>query len=642
MIIKDYILDLSGQSGVPSQWGLTLPHVVALFGKQLNGIDGVQVVEDWRRRGTFEVTAITQEAITFLANFKLKISKEGRSFEIPLKEKSSGKKATWLSFGGTCFGKMATVPNAYFDGVLRECGVEVIKVETRRRYYRGQRVYNGQREALVELGDAHIQRQHTWTDEEGKEHGWWLTYRGQPYSCRKCDGQWHDDGNCPKWVARRRDDNNEGQQKLMVFSTSFLKHAKDTATTRYDCVPGAQIGHIGNHVDNDATILPRAEVIVIAAGQNMGGDDLAVMKEKVKAQGEVLVRSLKDYSEEKKVYIVDPVIGAIPEGSDADESRFLRAEMKRMATSAGGKFVPLDTLNLDNDDMEDEIHLSESGTKRYMTAVRVFVREDIGRDVFGEIATSAKAYAGQRLRHYKVGCGKCTFLHDGPTCPKRSSGISGEGDDATGDDKNGDDDDDDDDDDEEESATKAKELSADNDNNNSINNDTSPSRSSRKKKRKSMRKQQQQQEAMEEDEEESPTPVVDATSDLAAAQAALESFVATPNSELTTSFAAAVLSPSGRKLPAEPAETRARSTSAKRGSDGEQTRSESLKRQKVETELEAAIMKNKDMLANAGMDLAQQNAKWKGLKGVQLLKRQTEMIRQVNTIPNMFKKGGRK
>ena len=75
-------------------------------------------------------------------------------------------------------------------------------------------------------------------------------------------------------------------------------------------------------------------------------------------------RSLKDYTEDKKIYMVDPVMGVIPEGDDANESHFLRAEMKRMATSVGGKFAQLDILNLDSDDIKDKIHLSESGTKR--------------------------------------------------------------------------------------------------------------------------------------------------------------------------------------------------------------------------------------------------------------------------------------
>ena len=626
MIFKTYDLDLSGQSGVPSQWGLTLPLVVALLGKQLDGLDGVQLVADRIRRGAFEVTAFTQEAVNRLSSFKLKVSKEGRDFEIPLKEKTSGKKAVWISINGTTWGKLAALPHSYFDDVLKECGVDTIKVETRRRYYRGFKVLNGQREALVVLGDKHIERQHYWTDDEGKDHGWWLTYRGQPYSCRKCEGKWHEDGNCPKW--EKRDDANGGQQKLLVFSTSFLRHAKDTKDVRYDCVPGAQVGHIGNHIVNDATILPNADVVVVAAGQNMGGDTMEVTKEKMKAQGKVLVRALKPYSEDKKVYLVDPAIGEAKEGDeDEDEQRFLRAEMRRLATEAGGKFIPMDDLNLEEDDMDDEIHLSERGTRRFLMEVRDFIRADIGKDVFGDIATSSRDYAGQRLRHYKVGCPKCTFLHEGPTCPKQSAEDDEENDSGDGDGDNNDDDD----------ATKPLEpQEEDDETDDNDNNSSTSSRSSRKKKRNAAKRLQQQQQQ----------ETSDASPSVTDTQAGLQAVVATPTHDLASSFAAAVASTPAstpaRKLPAAPG-ARARSTSSKRGSDGEQSRSDSLKRQKMaETELETAINRNREHLIGTGMAAKQQMAMWKGLKGVQLLKKQTEMISKVNADPNMFRKGGRK
>ena len=610
MILKNYDLDFSGQSGVPSQWGLTLPQVVQLFSKQMSGLSGYQLVKDKRRRGVFEVTAYTQEAVNRLSTFKLKVSKEGRDIELPLKEKKNGKRAIWVSINGTTWGKMASVPNDYFDGVLKESGA-TIKVETKRRFHRGTTIYNGQREALVELGESPIERQHFWTDDDGKDHGWWLTYRGQPYSCSRCEGAWHDDGNCPKWDANRRDDANEGQQKLLVFSTSFLRHAKDTKTARFDCVPGAQIGHIANHLENDATILPKADVVVVAAGQNMGGDVIDVTKRKTKAQGKVLVRALKEYSDrDKKIYVVDPVIGVVSDGDENDESRFLRAEMRRMATDAGGRFVPMDNLNLEEADMADAIHLSETGTRRYLTVVRNFIKADIGTDVFGDIATSAREYAGQRLRHYKVGCPKCTFIHVEKECPSLRSDDDSE---------EGDDDNDDDDD-----ATEAKQRQEEDDD------DADISSRSRRKTRGST--QQERQSDAGDSSPEAPD-AGQATPEAMETASTLDLAAAAP------SFAAAVASTPGRQLPNEP---RMRSTSSKRGSDGEQTRADSLKRQKTETELEVAIRQNRQTLIDAGMDGKQQDTKWKGLKGVQLYNKQTSMIRQVCAIPNMFKKGGRR
>ena len=130
---------------------------------------------------------------------------------------------------------------------------------------------------------------------------------------------------------------------------------------------------------------------------------------------------------------------------------------------------------------------------------------------------------------------------------------------------------------------------------------------------------------------------------LAQQAAGLEAVVATPTMELvsaTTSFAAVTAStPSSRLLPAEP---RTRSSSIKRGSDGE--RSDSLKRQKTENELDLAIKRNRELLIEAGMDANKQNNLWKGLNGVQLITRQKAMIQKYCSIPNsnLAKKGGAK
>ena len=86
---------------------------------------------------------------------------------------------------------------------------------------------------MVEIGDKHIGRPQKWVDPDGVSHDWFLTYRGQPFSCRNCFDEWHDNGVCPKWENKKKDED-EGQQKYVFFGTSTLRHATDTKNTGFD------------------------------------------------------------------------------------------------------------------------------------------------------------------------------------------------------------------------------------------------------------------------------------------------------------------------------------------------------------------------------------------------------------------------
>ena len=257
MVSKDFSLDFSGLSGVPSQWGINVDQVVKLFHQQTSGLQGTQIIAD-RKRGVFNVTTLTKEAAATLSSFKLVIEKGGKRREIPLKERRRRlKPAVWASINRTCDDEMRDVPNSYFDQLLASLGAIVVE-PTKRRKYRGSNVLNGQREVLIEVGEKHIDRQQRWTGEtEGESHDWFITYRGQPFQCRNCD-DWHQDGNCPKWTNKkgRGTEKKDEKHKYLFFSTSVLRRAVDSKTTRFDCIPGARIGHVANHVNNDATILP--------------------------------------------------------------------------------------------------------------------------------------------------------------------------------------------------------------------------------------------------------------------------------------------------------------------------------------------------------------------------------------------------
>ena len=367
MACRDFTLDFTGQSGVPSQWGIDHHQVARWFGQQSKGIHGIQVISD-RRRGVFNVSAINNDAATFLSSFKLMAEKHGKKIEIPLRERRKrSANAVWIGMHRTCEGEMSDLPNSYFDEFISGFGHQVVEPTTRSTYFQSS-ILNGQRRALVDLADGHhLPHTQFWHSEDQRiePQEWIMTYKGQPYKCRKCDNTWHEDGKCPKWVERSQMERREGQQKYLFFSSLMLRSAVDTEDVRFDCVPGAKIGHIANHINYDISILPKAEVVVVMAGQNMGGGTIQELKAAVKDQTSELQKSIEPYCKDKAVFVVDPVSGPIPLGSEGDEARLLRAELKRCADGPGATFIPMEAVNLMPIDMEpDEIHFSATGTKK--------------------------------------------------------------------------------------------------------------------------------------------------------------------------------------------------------------------------------------------------------------------------------------
>ena len=83
---RDYTLDFTGTSGIPSQWGIDTAFVTRFFHRQTSGLDGVMMTPA-RSRGVFNVVALTAEAAKILSSFKLKVEKDGKKFDIPLRER---------------------------------------------------------------------------------------------------------------------------------------------------------------------------------------------------------------------------------------------------------------------------------------------------------------------------------------------------------------------------------------------------------------------------------------------------------------------------------------------------------------------------------------------------------------------------
>ena len=683
-MMKEYSLDFSGQSGVPSQWGIDLNTVVACFSKQTNGVDGVQLMPD-RRRGVFNVTAFTSDAVTALEGFRLSLEKYGKSFEIPLRVKTrKSNTAVWVTIRETCEGPMRDLPNSFFDDIINKYGATII-VSTRRRKFRGTSIYNGQREALVELGANHLSRHHQWTDDQGERHNWFLQYRNQPFHCRRCNEEWHEDGRCPRRVTRQREEKLEGQQKYVFVGTSMLRLATDTQTTRFDAIPGAKIGNIANHISNDAAILPHAEVLVVVAGQNMGGDSIGAVKQAAASQAKELAKVMEPYHADKKLFVVDPSAGPGLEGERGDETRFLRAEMRRCAERAGAAYISLESLIFDDDDIHaDGVHFSGSGTNKFLAAIRDHIHSSIGVDILGDFSVSAQPYSAIKRNHYKVGCSRCTFMHLGTTCPP----LEATGDEVTA---------------EEAVVTNAEVVvSADPVSSaeaivNSIISDCNATPSSSKKKKK--KKNQQSVPQLRLNDISPPEDMVQvspgrqpteerllgASPDLAASAAAA-SAAATPSSSLhldvtpfltpaatasstpssaasastapsstapssaaaalaaataaaQRSMAAVVASKPAVVLPVDP---RSRSTSQKRNHDGVSDRSRSESAKRVRSLQEVEIARNAKSLLELGCTIKRQKELFAGLSGNELILKQLEYMKRAVTLnPSLGKKGGK-
>jgi hypothetical protein len=428
-LLREFTLDFTGQSGVPSQWGITLSQVSKLFWIQSGGREGIQLTPDWRR-GVFNLLATTPDTATFLRNFSLKVpGPGGKEIVLSLHEKRKSRPGIWISVKRSCIGPMATLPGDYFDGILKEAGFDIIK-GTSKTFYKGTSLYNGYRSALVERGEGHLDRDHEWRDDEGNIYKFFIEYDSQPHHCHLGCNTYHP-GDCPKKRTRREARENDGQQPIVFFSSSQLRLGEDTTKTRFDCIPGAKIGHIANHINNDPNIL-NADIVVVHAGHNMDrGNDEETDRE-IRLQTDELVKVVQPLAERKRVFVLDPVVGSIPDETTASEleeeekkkanhGRTIRGAMKRASGLMGADFVSLKAMDFDpNTDIEeDKIHYSKSGTQKIFKEVERYILDKTGKNPLEGVAAQDKPYKAIKNHHYKFGCYKCTFMHARGPCPER-------------------------------------------------------------------------------------------------------------------------------------------------------------------------------------------------------------------------------
>ena len=191
--------------------------------------------------------------------------------------------------------------------------------------------------------------------------------------------------------------------------------------SRTDAIPGAKIGHIATHINNDPTIMRQAEIIVIHAGANMDLGSVEISKPEVNAQSNELEKVVKPLVEsKKKVFIIDPVAGPIPrEASCADHWAMVRQRMKKVAKNAKASWISLNHADWvpEEDVHEDQNHYSQCGAMKIMKIVSDKIKEETGVDVMANMEIQEKPYGAIYRDHWKVGCRRCTKLHGNDPCP---------------------------------------------------------------------------------------------------------------------------------------------------------------------------------------------------------------------------------
>ena len=415
-----FVLELSGNQGIPSQAKIGQREIIKWMTQQGRGHERHLLVRNHQNRGSYLVQTNREETAAFLKTFELEVSWNAKSYRIPLKPALPNKPRFWVRIFNTCDGDFYNVDDAWFDGMLEEAGFTIVTPTSKNSHY-GSPIKNFMRSAQVMRGDRHIDRDHVWYDQEGQGHKWRLIYDGQPHRCTRGCNVFHDDGKCEAWEKEKEKKTWEGQQKCFFVSSSLLKLASDTKLTRVDAIPGAKIGHVSNHVNNDATIFKQADALVIHAGANMDMGSIEKSKPHIEAQAQELGQVLGELVEaKKKVFVIDPVCGPlIKEAPGADHWAIVRSRLKKTAKKVKAEWVSLNDLKwvAEEDFASDGRHYSMSGTQKVMEAISDRVKAVTGFDIMDGMVIQERAYSGISRDHYRVGCHRCTRYHEGRECP---------------------------------------------------------------------------------------------------------------------------------------------------------------------------------------------------------------------------------
>ena len=419
MECQQYMLDLSGNSAIPSHYKITMRDVVKWVFIQTKGYVDIQTTNHFNR-GCYIIQTGNETTANFLASFELETRVNGVRHLVPLRRHLPDSDRTRVKFWQTCKGQITKLPNRYFDDILEAAGCTITE-PTIKSTHQHTTLYDGFRIAYVVRGEQHMERNHEYIADNGLVFKWRLDYQGQPFYCfRGCD-VFHQDGKCPKWEKIKERKANDGQQKCYIAGSSLFRHASDTKTTQVVAIPGAKIGHLAHHINNDTKMFEKAEVLVVAAGANMDRGTVEASKPFVEEQAKELTQILKPMAETKKIFVVDPVVGHLIKEEPAGQHwAMVRSRMKKVSKEAKANWISLEDVpwKPEEDLAEDGVHYTPSGTRKVLDAVGAKVKDVTGIDMMEGMDVEERPYGGVYNGHYKFGCYRCTKVHGRGRCPE--------------------------------------------------------------------------------------------------------------------------------------------------------------------------------------------------------------------------------
>ena len=412
-------LDLSGSVAIPSQLRYETRDVIKLMSAQAPDIKDCIFIRD-KNRGVFNLQTTHKDSAIFLETFCLKVIHGGQTYEVPMQKRLPRTPSVWVKFWFTMEDEFATVPDEYFDDILEGAGFTVAEKTKKGRW--GESNYmDGNRSARCFRGTEHLDRNQEWEDSKGNVLRWQIRYDGQPYNCFKCS-VFHANGKCPKWVKMADRDKWSGQQKCYINSSSLMRLAADTKMVRVDAIPGAKVGHIANHINNDTTMFRQAEVLAIHAGANMKMGTVEETKPHLEFQAKELETIVKPLVEsQKKVFLIDPVPGKLDkEDANGHLWAMVRSRMRKVSKETKSTWVSLENIpwKPEEDLEEDGVHYTKTGTHKVLSALAVKVKEATDIDIMDGMSLSDKPYDGIYRGHWKYGCYRCTRIHERGICPE--------------------------------------------------------------------------------------------------------------------------------------------------------------------------------------------------------------------------------
>ena len=184
MQVHRFMLDLSGNAGIPSQANIGMREILKWMSLQGKGHESQILLRKHQNRGSFLLQTNKKETADFLKTFQLEVNWSGKTYKVPLKPALPNKPRFWVKMINTCEGDFYNEDDQMFDQMLESAGFTIVTPTSKNRHF-GYKTENGTRSAQVIRGDQHMDREQVWYDDKRQGHKWYLQYNGQPHRCTR-------------------------------------------------------------------------------------------------------------------------------------------------------------------------------------------------------------------------------------------------------------------------------------------------------------------------------------------------------------------------------------------------------------------------------------------------------------------------